>query len=68
MTEPFTSYADLAEEGEAYERALMTWFEDHGERSRKPWPQPEIDKKRRRLAWVQKVISLCRRAQERAAQ
>jgi hypothetical protein len=71
MTDPtFNTYAEMAEEGEAYERSLVTWMEDHGHSSRKPWPDHVVEAKERRLAWVRKIIELLRRAskkQEEAA-
>lgn len=63
--DPFQSYADMAEEGEAYERALVTWMIDHGRNSKHPWPEHLIDLKERRLAWCRKVVELCKRAEQR---
>lgn len=58
----FNSYTELAEEGEAYKRALMTWMDDHGKASKHPWPAHVIEAKERRLVWVEKCIELFRRA------
>lgn len=66
MTEHvFNNYTELAEEGEAYKRSLLTWFEDHGRHAKHPWPEHVIDAKERRLVWVEKIISLCRSAAQK---
>ncbi|QNP81004.1 hypothetical protein [Agrobacterium tumefaciens] len=60
----FNSYEEMAEEASKYEVELQDWLSKFSSWPKK-WPDINIASKRRRLAWVQKVGELCRRAAQK---
>ncbi len=60
----FNSYEEMADEADKYEVELQDWLSKFSSGPKK-WPDNIISNKRRRLAWVQKVGELCRRAAQK---
>lgn len=60
----FNSYEEMAEEAAKYEAELTDWLSKFSSGPKK-WPDINIASKRRRLAWVQKIGELCRRAAQK---
>lgn len=63
----FSSYADLAEEAQAYVVELEGWLETFSTGPKK-WPNTQIANKRRRLAWVLKAQEIFLRGAARDAE
>lgn len=64
MADDFQSYDDMADEGERYCRELEGWLATFSD-GKKKRPDNEINSKTRRLHWVRKIVTLCRRAAEK---